>query len=50
VISSQDMSLASKLLDLAYFMENGIFIERYDREDGMNSLCSNSKIFQFLNK
>jgi len=50
VISSQDMSLVSKLLDLVYFIENGVFIESYDKGCGMDSLCSNSRIFQFLNQ
>lgn len=47
VIASQDMHLASKLLDIAYFLEEGLFTESYDAQGG-GALCGGSKISQFL--
>jgi len=47
VIASQDMHLAAKLLDLAYFLEGGSFIESYNVQDGQ-PLCKEGRIFQFL--
>lgn len=47
VIASQDMNLASKLLDLVYFLEEGAFAENYDREDEVR-MKSSGRISRFL--
>jgi ABC-type polar amino acid transport system ATPase subunit len=47
LIASQDMSLAAKLLDRAFFMENGTLIEQYD---GLKSLSLESRLGRFLDK
>lgn len=47
VISSQDMHLASKLLDRAYFLEEGVFTEMFDSQiDGL--LSPKSRISLYL--
>jgi ABC-type polar amino acid transport system ATPase subunit len=46
VISSQDMNLASKLLDRVYFLEEGVFTEKYDAQEGA-PLSKESKICQY---
>ncbi len=47
IIASHDMKLASKLLDVAYFLEGGLFAESYDAQAG-EPLCKEGKISQFL--
>jgi len=47
IIASHDMKLASKLLDVAYFLEEGLFAESYDAQIGV-PLPSGGKINQFL--
>ncbi|MES2273240.1 MAG: ATP-binding cassette domain-containing protein [Chlamydiota bacterium] len=49
VISSQDMHLASKLCDLVYFLEEGVFAESYDVQK-TGSLEKGSKIHRFLSQ
>jgi ABC-type polar amino acid transport system ATPase subunit len=49
VIASHDMNLASKLLDLAYFLEAGAFAESYDARSE-EPLLKEGKINQFLKK
>lgn len=44
IISSQDMNLATQLLDRAYFLEEGMFSETYDSR---SSLHLGGKIYQF---
>jgi polar amino acid transport system ATP-binding protein len=46
IIASQDMAFAAKVLDRAFFMENGKLLQHYD--SGLLSL--NSKLGQFLSK
>ncbi|HEY5260298.1 MAG TPA: ATP-binding cassette domain-containing protein, partial [Rhabdochlamydiaceae bacterium] len=46
VISSQDMGFAKKILDRAYFLERGTFIEDYQGEE---TLSQEGKLYQFLN-
>ncbi len=45
VISSQDMGFAKKILDRAYFLEQGTFIEDYQ---GAETLSQEGKLYQFL--
>jgi ABC-type polar amino acid transport system ATPase subunit len=45
IISSQDMAFASKILDRAFFIEEGSFVENYDRSE---DLCPQSKSYKFL--
>lgn len=47
IIASHDMNLASKLLDVAYFLEEGLFAESYDAQAG-DSLLNEGKITQFF--
>ncbi len=47
IIASHDMKLASKVLDLVYFIEEGQFIENYDARVG-ESLLKEGKIKRFL--
>lgn len=47
VISTQDMSLAIKILDRVFFLEDGSIIETYDVHKNQN-LDSSSKLSQFL--
>jgi polar amino acid transport system permease protein len=47
LIASQDMAFASKILDRAFFMENGSLIEQYDRAE---PLSLESRLGRFLNK
>ncbi len=47
LIASQDMAFASKILDRAFFMENGALIEQYERSE---HLSLESKLGQFLDK
>lgn len=47
LIASQDMTFASKILDRAFFMENGALIEQYD---GSAPLSTDSKLGSFLDK
>ena len=47
IIASHDMNLASKLLDAAYFLEEGLFAESYDAQAG-EPLLREGKINQFL--
>jgi polar amino acid transport system ATP-binding protein len=47
VIASHDMNLASKLLDLAYFLEGGVFAESYDAQSE-EPLLKEGKLGQFL--
>ncbi len=48
VISTQDMTLATKLLDLVYFLEEGVLIENYDGEGTSVIPRSSDRISQFL--
>ena len=45
IIASHDMNLASKLLDVVYFLEDGLFAESYDAQAGE---LKEGKINQFL--
>ncbi len=47
VIATQDMNLASRLLDLVYFLEEGAFMDRYDAESGA-PLLQEGRIAQFI--
>lgn len=47
VIATHDMNLASKLLDIAYFLEGGVFAESYDSES-RQPLPGSGKLSQFL--
>jgi ABC-type polar amino acid transport system ATPase subunit len=47
IISSHDMNLASRLLDIAYFLEDGRFLECYDAEKE-ESILSKEKMRIFL--
>lgn len=47
VIASHDMNLASKLLDIAYFLEEGLFAESYDAQAG-ESLLKEGEINRFF--
>jgi ABC-type polar amino acid transport system ATPase subunit len=47
VTSSQDMSFARKMLDHAFFLEQGNITEIFDTRES-NSFCPNSKIQEFL--
>lgn len=47
IIASHDMKLACKLLDVAYFLEGGLFVESYDAKRG-EPLLKEGKINQFL--
>lgn len=47
IIASHDMNLASKLLDVVYFLEEGRFAENYDAQAG-KPLLKEGKINQFL--
>lgn len=47
IISSQDMNLATKLLDRAYFLEEGAFAETYDSQ-ARPTLHLEGKISQFI--
>lgn len=47
IIASHDMYLASKFLDVAYFLEEGVFTESYDAQDGV-PLHKEGRIQQFL--
>ncbi|MDP1608883.1 MAG: ATP-binding cassette domain-containing protein [Chlamydiales bacterium] len=47
IVASHDMKLASKLLDVAYFLEGGLFVESYDERRG-EPLLKEGKISQFL--
>lgn len=45
IISTQDMSFAEKILDRAFFIENGSLIEDYE---GGDPLSPKSKLYEFL--
>jgi cystine transport system ATP-binding protein len=47
LIASQDMAFAAKILDRAFFMENGSLIEQYDRAE---PLSLESRLGRFLDK
>jgi ABC-type polar amino acid transport system ATPase subunit len=47
LIASQDMAFAAKILDRAFFMENGTLIEQYD---GAEPLSLESRLGRFLDK
>ncbi len=47
LIASQDMAFASKILDRAFFMENGSLIEHYDRSEHFSL---ESRLGRFLDK
>jgi ABC-type polar amino acid transport system ATPase subunit len=47
LIASQDMAFASKILDRAFFMENGSLIEHYDRSE---PISLESRLGRFLDK
>ncbi|MES2344891.1 MAG: ATP-binding cassette domain-containing protein [Chlamydiota bacterium] len=47
IISTQDMLLASKILDTAYFLDSGLLSESYDTNN-QTPLNKESKIHQFL--
>jgi ABC-type polar amino acid transport system ATPase subunit len=47
LIASQDMAFASKILDRAFFMENGSLVEHYD---GAKPLSLASRLGRFLDK
>jgi ABC-type polar amino acid transport system ATPase subunit len=47
LIASQDMAFASKVLDGAFFLEDGSIIEQYDESE---PLSMESKLGRFLNK
>jgi ABC-type polar amino acid transport system ATPase subunit len=47
LIASQDMSFAAKVLDRAFFMENGVLIEQYN---GLEPLSLESRLGRFLDK
>ncbi len=47
IIASHAMNLASKLLDIVYFLEEGLFAENYDAQAG-KPLLKEGKINQFL--
>lgn len=49
IIASHDMHLASQLLDVAYFLEEGLFAESYDVQ-AKEPLLAKGKINQFLSK
>ena len=45
IISSQDMAFAKKILDRAYFLEQGAFVEEHQ---GGEALPQEGKLYQFL--
>jgi polar amino acid transport system ATP-binding protein len=47
LIASQDMAFAAKILDRAFFMENGTLIEQYDQSE---PLSLESRLGKFLDK
>jgi polar amino acid transport system ATP-binding protein len=47
IVSSQDMAFASKILDCAYFLENGAIVESYDRS---LRFSVESKLYEFLDR
>jgi ABC-type polar amino acid transport system ATPase subunit len=47
IVSSQDMVFAAKVLDRAFFLDRGCFIEQYDALEP-TTIASDSKLYQFL--
>ncbi|HSX10330.1 MAG TPA: ATP-binding cassette domain-containing protein, partial [Chlamydiales bacterium] len=49
IISSQDMAFAAKILDRAFFIENGSLVESYDSADSL-PFSTEGKLHEFLDK